>query len=92
MSELDKLVAFGQWLLIKQHQQQAELFSLSVNRTMPVDAIRIKAGHIEATQHILEAFTELYKGDLNKFKEERLGQKPEEDDKEPTDESSPRPA
>jgi hypothetical protein len=80
MSELDKMMAFGNWLTSRKAQHQAELFSLSINRDAPVDSIRIKAGHIESLTHVLEAFTDLYNGDLGKFMTEYLGQKPDDDD------------
>jgi hypothetical protein len=82
MSELDKLMAFGSWLQSKKIQHGAELYSLSVNTRCPLDAIRLKAGHLEATQHILDAFASLYNGDINKFMQEYLGQASEEEDKE----------
>jgi len=63
MSETDKLMAFGSWLSAKKIQHSNELYSLSLNTRLPVDNLRIKAGHLEATQHILEAFTLLYKQD-----------------------------
>ncbi len=85
MSDHDKMMAFGNWLTQRGTQLQNELFSLSINVKAPVDAMRIKAGHFEATAHILAAFKDLYNGDLNKFMEEYLGQEPEEeDDKEST--------
>ncbi len=85
MSDLDKMMAFGNWLTQRGQQLSSELYSLSINVKAPVDALRIKAGHVEATGHILAAFKDLYNGDLNKFMEEYLGQKPqEEDDKEST--------
>jgi hypothetical protein len=79
MSDLDKMMAFGSWLSARAQQLQLELYSLSVNSKVPVDAIRVKAGHIEATGHVLAAFKDLYNGDINKFMEEYLGQRPEED-------------
>jgi hypothetical protein len=83
MTENDKLIAFGSWLTAKKIQHGAELFSLSINVKAPVDAVRLKAGHLEATQHILEAFTTLYKQDINAFMREYMGSNPnEEEDKE----------
>ncbi len=79
MSDNDKLMAFGSWLTAKRLQHSAELYSLSINVKAPLDAVRLKAGHVEATQSILDAFTELYKGDLNQFMREYLGREPEED-------------
>jgi len=77
MSDMDKMMAFGSWLTQRKATFQAELCSLSIDRTKPIDAIRIKAGHLEATTQILKAFTELYQGDINKFLVEYLGQEPE---------------
>lgn len=86
MSELDKMMAFGHWLTARQVDHGAQLVALSINAKVPVDALRVKAGHLEATTHILAAFKELYNGDLNKFKQEYLGEQPEEEEKESKDE------
>ncbi len=88
MSDIDKMMAFGSWLASRQTQLGAELFATSVNPKATVDQVRIKAGHLEATAHIFEAFKDLYNGDLNKFLHEYLGQEPEED-KESNDVSQP---
>jgi hypothetical protein len=85
VSDLDKMMAFGSWLTARRLQLHSELFALSVNRAVPVDAIRIKAGHLENTVQILEVFAELYNGDLQKFMQEHLGQEPEKEDKESED-------
>lgn len=82
MSENNKLMAFGSWLSAKKIQHSNELYSLTLNTKVPVDAIRLKAGHLEATQMILEAFTLLYKDPLNKFMVEYMGSKPTEEDEE----------
>jgi len=83
MSEHDKMMAFGHWLATRQAQHRQELYALSVNRNIPIDAIRMKAGNIEAVDLTLQAFTDLYKGDLNKFQVDYLGYEPEkEEDKE----------
>lgn len=89
MSDHDKMMAFGTWLIQRGQALQADLHSLCINVNAPVDAIRVKAGHIEATGFVLQAFRELYHGDLNKFMEERLNQKPEEEDKESQDVPQP---
>lgn len=89
MSDHDKMMAFGSWLSTKRLQHSAELYALSVNTKAPIDALRIKAGHVEATQHILDAFTELYKGDLNQFMKEYLGQEPEDDKESAEDGKNP---
>lgn len=89
MSELDKMMAFGRWLTERRLQFEAELCSLAIDRTKPIDALRIKAGHLEAATQILKAFTELYKGDLGKFMVEYLGQSPEEEEESDGDSGSP---
>jgi hypothetical protein len=88
MSETDKLMAFGSWLSAKKIQHSNELYSLSLNTRLPVDNLRIKAGHLEATQHILEAFTLLYKQDLGKFMREYMGSDPDAEEKESKDGSN----
>lgn len=82
MSDLDKMMAFGSWLSQRRVAFQAELCALGIDRTKPIDAIRIKAGHLEAATTILQAFTELYNGDLGKFMKEYLGVDPEDDEEE----------
>lgn len=88
MSDSDKMMAFGNWLARRQTQLGAELFSLSVNTKVPVDALRIKAGQLEAVVHVFEAYKDLYNGDINKFMVEYLGQEPEEDKESTTDGST----
>ena len=89
MSDHDKMMAFGHWLTERRAQLQAELAMTCVNKLQPEAAIRVKAGHLESTVFILDAFRELYEGDLTKFMEERLGQKPEaEEEKESTQDES----
>ena len=73
MSDHDKLYAFGSWLASRRVVLNGELQALSSNRDAPIAAIRIKAGHIEAYAQVFEAFKELYEGDVDKFKQERLG-------------------
>jgi hypothetical protein len=86
VSDHDKMMAFGNWLASKMAVHQSELFSLSINTKAPVDAMRIKAGHVECTGHVLNAYRELYNSsDLNKWMEDYLGKPPEEEDKESTD-------
>lgn len=87
MSEHDKMMAFGHWLQLRRENLKNELVALATDRAKPVDAVRIKAGHIEDCTHVLVAFTELYNGELNKFMEGYLGQPPSEEE-ESTDEST----
>jgi hypothetical protein len=84
MSENEKLMAFGSWLTSKKIQHSNELYSLSLNVKAPIDAVRLKAGHLEATQYVLDAFTILYKQDLKQFMREYMGSDPdaEEESKE----------
>lgn len=79
MSDHDKMVAFGRWLISMQAKYSSELFDLSINRATPPAAIRIKAGHVEASGFILNAFRELYNGELDQFLKERLGIDPDDD-------------
>lgn len=81
MSDLDKMMAFGHWLTMRREQLTNELLQMSVSVKYPEAAIRVKAGHIESTTHILDAFKELYNGELNKFKVSKLGH-PEESEEE----------
>lgn len=85
MSEQDKLMAFGTWLTTRKLHVASELYSLSLNTKIPVSAVRIKAGHLEALSHVLDAFTSLYRGDLNKFSVEYLGGTPEEEEEKESD-------
>lgn len=85
MSDYDKMVAFGRYLTEGTIKYRAELMNLCQDVTKPIDAIRLKAGHTEAYAEILSVFSELYEGDLEKFKESYLEGYKEEKEK---DESS----
>lgn len=91
MSDRDKMMAFGNWLSERIQATQLELYALSVNAKVPVDALRVKGGHLESLGFVMHAFKELYNGDLNKFMVEYLGQKPEEEEKESTNGSGESP-
>lgn len=80
MSDYDKMQAFGSWLTSRKVVLTGELYALSVNREAPLDAIRIKAGHVEAMSSALDAFTELYHGELQTFMKDRLGVEATEED------------
>lgn len=82
MSELDKMLAFGAWLSSRKVQLQGELYALSVSARQPEASIRVKAGHLEAVTHVLDAFTILYRGDLNKFREQYLGEQLNDEEEE----------
>lgn len=77
--EQEKLAAFGSWLTAKKIQFGGDLYQLSLNAKAPMDAIRIKAGHLEAANQILEAFSLLYKEPLEKFMVNYMGAKEEEE-------------
>lgn len=80
MSDLDKMMAFGHWLTMRREQLNQELLQMTVSIKHSEAAIRVKAGHIESTTHILDVFKELYNGQLNKFKTSYLGHPEEEED------------
>jgi hypothetical protein len=85
MSEFDKLFAFGQYLTERCGQLQLELNAMCLNDSIKIESIKRKSGHLESTQVILQAFGELYQGDLNKFKEEYLDIKEDNEDSKGTD-------
>lgn len=78
MSENDKMIIFGQYLTEMAVRNKAMLFSTCQNVQQPIDAIRLKYGHLECSTEILAAFTLLYNGDVNDFKKAYI----EEDEKE----------
>lgn len=82
MSENEKLAAFGSWLTALKIQKGNELYMMSVSARHSEASIRVKAGQLEATQFILDAFTELYSEPLQKFMEERMGAKKEGEEEE----------
>jgi len=82
MSDHDKMMAFGHWLTARRDLLKNELFALSVDRNKPIDAIRIKAGHVEDCSAVLAAFTELYNSELKTFNREFLGIEPEKEEEE----------
>lgn len=88
MSEQEKLATFGSWLTTLKIQKGNELYQMSVSARHSEAAIRVKAGQLEATQFILDAFTELYKEPLQKFREERMGARPEGEEEEPTEDGT----
>jgi hypothetical protein len=68
MSDFDKMVAFGQYLTEGVVKYRSQLMSECANVTRSIDAIRLRSGHVEAYVEILNAFTDLYEGDIEKFK------------------------
>lgn len=80
MSDLDKMMAFGHWLSLRKEQLNSELIQISTNATHSEAKIRVKAGHLESVTHVLEAFSDLYRDDLGKFKVQYLGHQPESEE------------
>ncbi len=74
---------------MKREQTLSELYAVSVSRLHTESVIRVKAGHVEAFTQALEAFKELYNGDLNKFMTEYRGQEPEEEEESDGDSREP---
>jgi len=89
MSDRDRMVAFGTWLVSNKAQTAAEMYALSTNATATIDRIRIKAGHLEKIHQVYAAFCSLFDGDVNAFKRDYLGELPEnEENKESSNEFS----
>ncbi len=78
------MLAFGQFLTEQTVRLEAELYSTCSNDKMELPTVKRKYGQLEATKVILKAFTDLYEGDVSKFKKEYLSESDEEPD-EPTD-------
>jgi len=77
----DKMITFGRWLTEFSEQKDLELYALCGNVERPIDAVRLKYGHSEAAKYILEAFAEIFKGEVEEFKKSRfLNYKEETDD------------
>lgn len=81
MSDYDKMLTFGRYLTEGVIRYREELMSNCRDITRPIDAIRLKYGHIEAYTEILNAFTDLYEGDLEKFKLDYIAGYKEEKEK-----------
>ncbi len=80
MSDHDKMMAFGHWLTLRKDTILTELVQLSVNANHAEAKIRVKAGHLEGMQHVLEAFMDLYKHDVGRFNAMYLGVPEEEEE------------
>lgn len=76
------MLAFGQYLTETTVRLEAELYSTCSNDKMAIETVKRKYGQLEATKVILKAFTDLYEGDVGKFKKEYLSEG-EEDNEEP---------
>lgn len=80
-ADRSKMVTFGRWLTELATQKDAELYAVCGNIEHPLDKVRLKYGQSETTKFILEAFTELFQGELEEFKKSRfLDYKEETDD------------
>jgi hypothetical protein len=69
MSDFDKMVIFGRYLTQGLIKYRDQLMSNCSDISKPIDAIRLRSCHVEAYTEILNVFTELYEGDIEKFKE-----------------------
>lgn len=76
MAELShySMLAFGQYLTETTVRLEAELYSTCSNDKMAIETVKRKYGQLEATKVILKAFTDLYEGDVSKFKKEYLSE------------------
>ncbi len=75
-----KMVTFGRWLTELSAQKDLELYATCGTVERPIDVIRLKYGQSEATKFILEAFVELFQGELEAFKKSRFVDYKEEND------------
>lgn len=73
-NESYSLMAFGQYLTEQAVRLEAELYATCSNDKLEISAVKRKYGQLEATKVILKAFTELYEGDVSKFKKEYLNE------------------
>lgn len=79
------MLAFGQYLSETAVRLEAELYSTCSNDKMAIETVKRKYGQLEATKVILKAFTDLYEGDISKFKKEYLSENDEETQEEESD-------
>lgn len=79
-TDYDKMVIFGRYLTERSLVLSSELYSSCINIEKGIDAIRLKTGQLECCKEILRAFTDLYNGDIPKFKQEYLDEDEEEVD------------
>lgn len=89
MAELShySMLAFGQYLTETAVRLEAELYSTCSNDKWPIETVKRKYGQLEATKVILKAFTDLYDGDVSKFKKEYLSESEDGDGEEGTTDS-----
>lgn len=76
----ERIIVFGQFLTTMVIKSQLEVNSLCLNDKTPIDAIRRKAGHLEAYQFALGNLKELLISDIDKFRKQHLEEDVEEDD------------
>lgn len=81
------MMAFGQFLTEQTIKYEMELYSVCGNDKMELATVKRKYGQLEAYKTILKAFTELYEGDLSRFKKEYLNESDEEDSESDGEES-----
>ena len=82
------MLAFGQFLTETAVRLEAELYSTCSDDKLEMAAVKRKYGQLEATKVILKAFTDLYEGDISKFKSEYLSEGDEDNEDIDGEESS----
>ncbi len=87
MSDYDKMVIFGKFLTERAVILEAQLYSMCQDVKQPIDAVRLKYGHLENTKDILIAFAELYNGDINQFKKHHMSDDEEGENEDGNNES-----
>lgn len=70
-----KMAAFGKYLTMQVVRYREELHSVCANDKVGIETVKRKYGHLEAFTEVLNTFSELYNGDLEKFNVEYLNQK-----------------
>jgi len=72
--ELDKskMAAFGQWLTEQTIQREGSVFAVCADPKRNSDSIRLEYGKMEAYKYILQAFVELFQGELADFQKNYL--------------------
>lgn len=79
------MLAFGQYLTEITLRLEAELYSVCGNDKLELATVKRKYGQLEAYKTILKAFSELYDGDLTKFKKEYLSESDESEESDGTE-------
>lgn len=67
-----KMAAFGQWLTEQTVQREGSVFAACSDPKRNSDSIRLEYGKMEAYKYILQAFIELFQGELEDFRKNYL--------------------